>query len=905
MMLKSLLLLLLQGWGSNACLVEERVALLQLKASFNCPYCIDFNGMRTWGKEVDCCKWRGVGCNASTGRVYELTLDLFRYRAEFEDNWYFNASMFLPFQELRSLSLQHNHIVSCVENEDFEWLASNITLEHLDLSYNKLGNAVLPSVAGFSSLKSLDMSKTGLKDINELQKLRNLEILHLGDNDLNNNVLPLLLGLHSLKTLDLSYTRLKGSINMEDGVCNGSNFQLESLKSFSKLESLHLENNTFTGILFPRELENVKDLYLNESALDVNFLQSLDPLRSLQTLSMKSINASIPTFQSLCHFTNLQELDLSDNNLSGNLPHCLLNLTLLQDLDLSSNHFIGNISQSPLKFLTTLTSQSLEYNQLEIPSSLSPFFNHSKLKNFDALENEVYTETKVVNRNLAPKFQLESLLLSSTTGGGSFPEFLYHQHDLHYLHIYDIPMIGLGFPGWLLENNTKLEILAISNCSLSGSLRFPARNPNATLTQLDLSRNHLYGRIPNKMCAYFPRLYWLELSKNEFNGSIPESLSNCSVLKVFVMHDNKLFDKVPNWIATMDSLKVLDLSKNMLFGSIPARLGTTHLLSLSENRLEGPFPQIFDSNNLKVLDLSHNCLTGIIPKWIEKFYQLSYLFLSYNYFTGEIPVNLWKMKNELKVVDLSHNKLSILSTNYSYKYKKETFDFRIYIAGEFEFVVKGNIFCYTLEQIIDMNFIGLDLSCNNLIGQIPFEFGNIRGINLLNLSHNSLFGPGWTLDLSCNNLSGTIPHQLVELNFLEVFSVSYNNFSGKTPNRVAQFVTFDENSYEGNPFLCGSPLPKNCTPEATTIPSSNDDEVDDGFVDKNAFNISFSVTFTIILITMFAILYINPYWRQAWLYFIEKTLDSCYYFFVDNFSFLSKLGIRSFLYVTCYFSSTF
>ncbi|KAJ8747768.1 hypothetical protein K2173_011420 [Erythroxylum novogranatense] len=868
MMLLKSLLLPLQGRGSNACLEEERVALLQLKASFNCKYSSESYGMNIWRKDVDCCTWDGVSCNATTGRVYQLSLDGSR-DGECADNWYFNASMFLPFQELQSLHFRDNFVVCCVKSEGFERLSNASNLEYLYLSNNKLGNAIFPFVAGFSSLKSLYISEiglTGTSGIEELQKLRNLENLDLSGNE----KLRLTICTHSLKTLDISFTQLKGSINIKD------------LVALFNLEELDVSHNNIDKFIVPKDIKgqsNISVLRLNGGVYSGSSFQveSLKAFSSLETLSLSAFTGSI---QGLCHLTNLRVLHLSGNNMSGNLPYCLANLKLLQELDIQHNHFTGKISQSPLKFLTSLTSLFLENNQFGIPSSLCPFFNHSKLKNFQADRNEVYTETEVGNCNLAPKFQLATLSLTSTFGAGSFPKFLYHQHDLQFLSISGIPMIGLGFPSWLLENNTKLERLHLFNCSLSGSLGFPTHNPIATLWDLDISRNHIYGHIPTEMCAYFPRLKWLDLSENEFIGSIPKSLPNCSFLMEFVLRDNKLFDKVPKWIGAMNSLQMLDLSKNMLFGSIPAILGTSQLrvIYLSKNRFEGPFPNLIShSNNLEVLDLSHNCLIGIIPKWIEKFYMLMYLLLSHNNFIGEIPINLCKMTNWLQSVDLSHNKLSVLSTNYSYKYKNETFGVELAPVGGFEFVLKGNIFGLKIERIVAMGgFTGLDLSKNNL-----------KGINLLNLSHNSLFGP---IPFSFSNMS-KIETLDLSYNNLKVFNVSYNNLSGEIP-WVAQFATFDERNYKGNPFLCGLPLSKNCNSETPTPPSSNDDEVDDGLVDMNVFYISFSVTFTIILVTMFAILYINPYWWKAWFYFIEKTIDSCYYFFVDNFSFLSTLGIR-------------
>ncbi|KAJ8769653.1 hypothetical protein K2173_005256 [Erythroxylum novogranatense] len=490
--------------------------------------------MLSWRKDVDCCKWDGVGCNTTTGRIYELML--YSFREEGFVDWHFDASLFLPFQELRRLVLQNNNIICC-----FERLSSVINLEHLDLSFNKIGNTILPFLGGFTLLKSLYISEIaliGTTGLEELSKLRNLEVLDLSFNDLYSSILPLLRGLHSLRTLLMSDTQQKGSINTQDlialsnleeldissnnidkfvepkdiegssnitvlwlnhVVSNGSMFQLQSLKTLPKLKTLHLEWNNFTEVQISKGLSNfnnLKELYLDYSDVGNNnaFLLSIANMTSLQILSLPGceLAGSIQGTRGFCNLKNLLELDLSWNNLNGDLPHCLVNLTFLQRLDLSHNNLTGKISQSPLKILTSIKFLALSNNQFEIPSSLSLFLNHSKLKTFEAFGNEVYSEKGVINHNLEPKFQLERFYLDSSLGGGSFPEFLYHQRDLQVIYISGVTMMGLELPSWLLENNTNLKSLILSDCSLSGIFSLPIRNPNATLMYLDISRNHIY-----------------------------------------------------------------------------------------------------------------------------------------------------------------------------------------------------------------------------------------------------------------------------------------------------------------------------------------------------------------------------------------------------------------------------
>lgn len=73
-----------------------------------------------------------------------------------------------------------------------------------------------------------------------------------------------------------------------------------------------------------------------------------------------------------------------------------------------------------------------------------------------------------------------------------------------------------------------------------------------------------------------------------------------------------------------------------------------------------------------------------------------------------------------------------------------------------------------------------------------------------------------SLDLSSNDLDGQIPDSLTSLESLTYFNVSFNQLSGPVPSS-GPFANFNSGSYLGNPELCGSALPKNCRSSCSGI----------------------------------------------------------------------------------------
>ena len=136
-----------------------------------------------------------------------------------------------------------------------------------------------------------------------------------------------------------------------------------------------------------------------------------------------------------------------------------------------------------------------------------------------------------------------------------------------------------------------------------------------------------------------------------------------------------------------------------------------------------------------------------------------------------------------------------------------------------------------LKKILT-TFTWLDLSNNSFHGRIPEEIQNLKLLRGLNLSYNSLFGPiplalGYlkdleSLDVSHNKLFGKIPLQLTSLTFLAVLNLSYNQLEGSIPSSN-QFDTFSNDSYKGNPRLCGMPLTRKCNEADAPMPPRKED----------------------------------------------------------------------------------
>ncbi|KAK9215080.1 hypothetical protein WN944_007083 [Citrus x changshan-huyou] len=307
-----LLLIIFEGGWSEGCLDHERFALLQLKHFFNDPV----NYLHDWVDAkgaTDCCQWANVECNNTTGRVIQLYLSNTR-SMELEE-WYLNAYLFTPFQQLESLSLSANNIAGCVENEGLRKLKS------LDLSDNKLNHSIISSLMVFSSLRELYISNKDSKEHSMFESMGSfpsLNTLYLMENNFTETVTTTAQGFphfKSLEHLDMSYAHIALNTNFLQIIGES----MPSLKHLS-LSNFSPSNDSWTLNQELHNFTNLEYLRLDSSSLHISLLQSIASIfPSLKNLWIYDCEVNgVIRGQGFPHFKSLEHLQMEDAQIAHN-----------------------------------------------------------------------------------------------------------------------------------------------------------------------------------------------------------------------------------------------------------------------------------------------------------------------------------------------------------------------------------------------------------------------------------------------------------------------------------------------------------------------------------------------------------------------------------------------------------
>ncbi|KAL3379110.1 hypothetical protein AABB24_000035 [Solanum stoloniferum] len=255
----------------------------------------------------------------------------------------------------------------------------------------------------------------------------------------------------------------------------------------------------------------------------------------------------------------LWNLDLSNNNLSGTINTTFSIGNYLTIISLHGNKLMGKVPRSLIncKHLRLLDLGKDELNDT-FPNWLGDL---PDLQILNLRSNKLHGPIKSSgNRDLF--VQLHIMDLSSKGFSGNLAESFFENFQAM-----KIIVKSAGIPQYIFDQFSGYYDNYLMTITTKGQDHdsVPILTSNMII---DLSKNKFEGHIPN-IIGDLVGLRTLNLSHNVLEGHIPASLQNLSVLESLDLSSNKISGEIPPQLASLTFLAVLNLSHNHLVGCIP------------------------------------------------------------------------------------------------------------------------------------------------------------------------------------------------------------------------------------------------------------------------------------------------------------------------------------------------
>ncbi|KMS96392.1 hypothetical protein BVRB_9g225680 [Beta vulgaris subsp. vulgaris] len=549
-----------------------------------------------------------------------------------------------------------------------------------------------------------------------LFSLIHLKKLNLAYNEFNFSQIPDSIGrLNQLTSLNLSQSALSGQIPSQFSELSKLT-RLDLSRNGDKLVSTHLDLKLYNPSLHTLVRNMTRTLDLTATALSGELPHSIGNLGFLNSLRIRDCQFSGNIPASIGNLTRLIRLSLSGNNFDGDIPSSLTNLTQLRVFGISSLKVrTGDLRSWLPKFnkLTALGLGSVSGLHYVNQNDLSFIANFTKLVYLNLTANQLT---------------------------GEVPHWLINMTQLTWFYVGENQLQG-PIPQWF-SHLTSLRSLSLSHNNLSCDFEIFLKMKN--LRSLDLSNTRITFPSNTSINSSFLSKQFDILNLGSCNlTDFPQFLRKQDNLQFLSLSGNNINSTIPKWFMNISrgSLLLLDLSENLLTSFEHSQLvlpwTSLKFLDLTGNRLKGILP--YPSKTTEIYLISHNLLTGFIPQQVCFLSALTFLDLSDNNLSGEIPS--------------------------------------------------------CIAKLLSTSLVALNLRGNNFHGTIPASFTRSCKLKMINLSENELNGELprslancemlELLDVSNNRVKDIFPYWLKSLSKLQILVLRHNYFHGHIPSSVS------------------------------------------------------------------------------------------------------------------------